>query len=374
MKLKKLSYLLSMVALTAGASSTAFAQESAWDQPGWYLGGNIGQANADLDNSGITNRVLSSGFTINSLESDDTYTSFKVFGGYQFNKYFALEAGYFDLGQFDLSATTTPTGTFDGSVEFIGVNLDLVGRMPINEKLSAFARVGANYAKTVDNFSGTNAVVITDGTREERDTNVKAGLGLQYAFNDNLAMRVEAERYRVSDAVGGKGDVDVISLGLVYRFGATAKPAPVMPMPAAAPMPEPVQPEPEPEFEKYTLSATELFAFDSDKVREPQPKLVKIAEALKTEGAPKHVVVTGYSDRLGSSEYNQKLSERRAQAVKNYMVSKGVDAQRLKVEGKGEANPVVTCTDTKKAELIKCLGPNRRVEIDKITITREINN
>jgi OOP family OmpA-OmpF porin len=58
--------------------------------------------------------------------------------------------------------------------------------------------------------------------------------------------------------------------------------------------------------------------------------------------------------------------------VKNYLTSKGIDANRLKAQGKGEANPVVVCTDKKRPALIKCLAPNRRAEVENITIERRV--
>lgn len=120
------------------------------------------------------------------------------------------------------------------------------------------------------------------------------------------------------------------------------------------------------------MSATELFAFDSSAVNLPQRKLDEITEALKGEGAPKRIVITGYTDNLGSDAYNQKLSERRAVAVKDYMVAQGIAADRLNAEGKGEADPVVVCDDKKLAALKECLKPNRRVEIDQIPFVREV--
>jgi OmpA-OmpF porin, OOP family len=159
---------------------------------------------------------------------------------------------------------------------------------------------------------------------------------------------------------------------LVYRFGEKAEPLAVIAPPPPTPMPVVVVPPPTPRFEKYTLSATELFTFDSSAVNLPQAKLEEIATAVKGKGSPKQVVIVGYTDRLGSTEYNQKLSERRALAVKEYMVGRGIDADRLVAEGKGEADPVVECTDKNKAALIKCLAPNRRVEIDEVKMIREI--
>ena len=131
-------------------------------------------------------------------------------------------------------------------------------------------------------------------------------------------------------------------------------------------------PPPTPRFEKYSLSATELFGFDSVQLTLPQPKLDEIANALKGDAGVRDVAIIGYTDRLGSDKYNQKLSEQRAIAVKSYLVQNGIDANRLGAQGRGEANPVVICKDKNRAKLIDCLEPNRRVEIEPIALERRV--
>ena len=87
----------------------------------------------------------------------------------------------------------------------------------------AFARLGLNHAKAEDTFSGSGRVRALNTNPSKRDTNYKYGVGLRYAMTDALGVRVEAERYRIDDAVGNTGDIDLFSLGLVYRFGGASE-------------------------------------------------------------------------------------------------------------------------------------------------------
>lgn len=369
MKMKKRLNILACALLAASAAQVAVA-----DEPRWYLGANVGETESDLDVERQAGDLTDVGANHTLINLDDTDRGFKLYGGYEFNRWFAVEAGIFDLGDFVYNtAVATPDGSFNGLLKLRGINVDLVASVPFTERLSGFAKVGVNYAEARNSFGSTGAVTLARASEKERDLNGKIGAGLQYAFNDNWALRVEAERYRFNDGVSQMADANMYSVGVVYKFGAAPAPAPVVvaPAPAPAPVVEP-PPPPAPKFEKFTMSATELFSFDSDAVNMPQPKLQELATAIKGPGAPERIVITGYTDRLGSEQYNQKLSERRAQAVKNYIVEQGVTADRLVAEGKGEADPIVQCNDKNKADLIKCLAPNRRVEIDEVKIVRQV--
>lgn len=214
MKLTSASGTLGLVALAVFASPLAIADDS-----GWYGGFNLGPSRATIDDARITSGLLGGGFTTTSIIDDDRSTGYKIFGGYQLNNHFAVEGGYFDLGKLGFKATTIPAGTLTGTIKLRGLNLDLVGMLPITQKFSVFGRVGMNYAQTRDTFTGTGAVNVLNPSPSKRDTNPKYGLGLQYAFTEALAMRAEVERYRINDAVGNRGDIDLVSIGLIYRFG-----------------------------------------------------------------------------------------------------------------------------------------------------------
>ena len=90
--------------------------------------------------------------------------------------------------------------------------------------------------------------------------------------------------------------------------------------------------------------------------REIFPRLVNVGEIRR-------IVVSGHTDRLGPVEYNRRLSEKRAAAVRDYLVAKGVDESRIEVLGFGQTAPLKACAAEKRAELVDCLAPNRRVEL-----------
>jgi OOP family OmpA-OmpF porin len=111
---------------------------------------------------------------------------------------------------------------------------------------------------------------------------------------------------------------------------------------------------------KVTLNADALFDFDKS-VLKPAAKASLDSLAGKVKSLTLEVIVAvGHTDSIGTDAYNQKLSIRRAEAVKKYLVSQGIEAKRIYVEGKGESQPVA---DNKTAE---GRAKNRRVQIEAI--------
>ena len=364
---------LSLLTLALMAAPFAMAQDA-----GWYAGANIGQTRSSLDNASISNSLL--GATppvITSIVEDNTDRGFKLFGGYQINKYLALEGGYFDLGEFDFVTSTNPADTLSGNIQVRGVNLDAVGTLPITDKFSAFGRLGVTHARTKGSFAGATTV---NSTRAS-DNNLKVGLGVQYAFTDALSLRAEIERYRINDAVGNKGDIDLASVGLVYRFGGktptpvaqTYAPAPVI-IAQAPPPPPPVYvapppPPPAATPQRVSFSADSLFDFDSAALKPTgRGELDKLISDLR--GVDFDVInVTGHTDRIGRQAYNLKLSTQRAEAVGSYLVSAaGIPVSKINAKGVNGADPVTKpgdCVGNKVTPaLIACLQPDRHVDIE----------
>jgi OOP family OmpA-OmpF porin len=369
---------LSMLVLALMAAPYALAAE-----PGWYIGANIGQSQSTIDHDRISSGLLGSGLIAGPIDENDRDGGYKLFGGYQLNPYFSVEVGYFDLGRFGFSTTTVPTGTLNGDIKLKGINLDLVGALPISERFSAFGRIGVARSQANDTFTGTGNVNVLNPNPSARSNNLKVGLGLEYAFTPAFSLRTEIERYRVDDAVGNKGDVDLISLGVVYRFGGKA-PAPVArqappepvvvaqappPVVVPAPAPPPPLPPPAPVPQKVSFSADSLFDFDKSVIK-PAGRLDLDKLASDLRGVNYDVItVIGNTDRIGSQAYNQKLSTRRAEAVSAYLVtSAGIPANKISTKGVGSSEPVTKpgdCVGTKATPaLITCLQPDRRVDIE----------
>lgn len=278
-----------------------------------------------------------------------------VYLGYQANPYLALELGFDYLGQLkykDLDGNslkvrtmgTQLTGKVSYPLDFILSDLDVYAR----------AGLMVTYAK-----------VKVEGLSESKtDVAPVYALGFDYKLTDNLSTRLEYQwvqtlNANVSNDEGSvqiRPDNGLLSVGLTYSFGS---------LQAAAPAPvEMVQ-----QTQVIELSEDVLFAFGKDTLR-PEGKealnalLGTLAAANPTSGA---ILVIGHTDSIGSAAYNLALSQKRADVVKDYLVSQGVPADAIATRGVGSADPVTgdKCDGiTNRKELIACFAPNRRVVIE----------
>jgi len=253
------------------------------------------------------------------------------------------------------------------------------------ENFRPFLLAGLGAAR--NNVDYGNIATLQDKSKTSWLANV--GLGAQYLFNDTFGLQADLRHQwtrsnakapgTTFDADGTVGNT-LLNLGGIFRFGApapmpvvaAAEPAPaavVEPTPAPAPMvePAPAAPAPvacKPNLETVTVSAEKLFGFDKAKLQDgAKPILDDTVAKIKANPELKTVIVTGHTDRIGSAAYNQKLSEKRANIVKEYLVSQGVDAAIITSVGKGESEPVEACKGVTGKKLISCLAPNRRVVI-----------
>jgi OOP family OmpA-OmpF porin len=373
MKFAKKLGTLSVIGCAMLASQAALAEDTfinpEWANSAWYIGAGFGQSRANIDEPRLLRSLTANGATSASITSHERDTGFKLFLGKQLNQYFAIEAGYFDLGKFHFNSTTSGNGVLNGEASFRGANLDLIGQLPLTQRLSAYGRVGMNYARTSTHFSGNRLAAVTNPNPSERKLNPKVGLGLEYKLSEALSLRYEAERYRINDAVGNRGDVDLYAVNLVYKLGRPAAKAPVVyTSPPAEPIlaPAVVEAPPAPPAppvtvsEKVSFAAEALFDFDKAVVK-PAGKAALDDMLVKLQGMNTEVMITvGHTDSIGSDTYNQKLSLRRADAVKTYLVSKGVDASRVYTEGKGETQAIA---DNRTAE---GRAKNRRVTVEVV--------
>ena len=202
--------------------------------------------------------------------------------------------------------------------------------------LAATLGLSASFAQA----QATNSVYVIDG-RGQVATN-STGLCWRTGFWTPAAA--------ATDANGCKCDKDLIAKEICEPKGGAAAGT-------------------KPAGDKITVAADALFDFNKSTLR-PEGK-AKIDEVVaKANSLNLEVVIAvGHADRIGSAAYNKKLSEKRAASVKDYIVSKGIPANKVYTEGKGSAQPVTKpdqCKGGKSAKVIACLQPDRRVDIEII--------
>jgi len=165
-----------------------------------YLGFGVGKS--DYGSGNVIPDLITSG----SVDGKDS--GFKIFGGYQFNPYFAVELAYVDLGKATYSGSFFGAPVNDGSLETSGLNASAVGILPLGAAFELFGKVGIfGWESRARDFT---AGVPFSGKADGGD--ISFGVGLAFHFTRNVGIRAEWERFRAVD------DIDLLSAGLVIRF------------------------------------------------------------------------------------------------------------------------------------------------------------
>jgi OOP family OmpA-OmpF porin len=213
MSIRKLSWSTALLLSLLGGAAHAQTQ-------GWYIGVGAGQSKANNAGScSDLSGLFDPGFSCTSNDSD---TGWKLFGGYAFNRNFALEASYVDLGNFKISASGSITAipaTANGSNKASGFSFDALGTLPITEEFGLIGRIGV-FAWTLDATAsataGGNSATVSD---KPTGTSLDFGAGVKYDFNNRVGARLEYQRFQsIGNDNTGKSDIDLISASLVYRF------------------------------------------------------------------------------------------------------------------------------------------------------------
>ncbi len=289
-------------------------------QAEWYIGGKMGMS------------TLDDACYLNSPCDDDAFAA-GMHLGYGFNELLDLEYGVDYLGNHkaNFNAGNGVVDTIDG--DLWAITLAPKVNWALSDAFNLFGKLGGAYM-----MSGNEEDFVGTGS-----------LGAEYILDRNWSLRAEYQRYQdLSDDVWDKMDANFFSVGFSYEFAA----APVV---AAV-----VEPEPQPVLMTKTHEekfGAGTFEFDSYDLTSSAKERLDNFIAFLNEYPQSVVQITGYTDSSGPAAYNQKLSERRAQSVADYMVSRGIDAGRLTVSGMGEENPIADNSTSEGRAL------NRRVEV-----------
>jgi OOP family OmpA-OmpF porin len=351
------------IALAVALAGFATVAQAAPKDNTWYTGAKLGWStyhDTGFDGNGFDNRIGDGHTRKDQLGAG-------AFVGYQANQYLGFEMGYDWLGRMPYKGDVD-----NGAFKAQGIQLATKLSYPIMNDLDVYTRLGGMVWRVDSEANYNNGL---DGRLSAHDTGVSplAAVGFEYALTQNVATRLDYQwTSNIGDkaTVGTRPDNGMLSVGVSYRFGQDEVAVPVI---APTPAPAPVV-----ETKKFTLSSGVLFNFGKSTLKpEGQHALDELYSQLSSlDPKDGSVVVVGFTDAVGSAESNLRLSEQRARSVVDYLVSKGIPADKITARGMGKANPVTgdTCgfrSGRATPAQIACLAPDRRVEIE-VTGIKEV--
>ncbi len=181
------------------------AASPALAQPGIYIGASAGSSSFEND---IATGLITSGTV------DTNSSGFKLYAGYQLSDYFGAELAYVDLGNAGYSGSYFGVPVTGGKVEVWGLNMSLVGTLPLNSTFALFGKVGlfAWEAKSKDTTGGVPFSDVVSGG------DFSWGAGLSVRFTKSLSARVEWERFGLTGYDFDLGNASLLSFGMAYKF------------------------------------------------------------------------------------------------------------------------------------------------------------
>lgn len=290
--------------------------------------------------------------------------TYGVFGGYQIIDNLAFELGYDYFGR--VRGNMQDVRALKHTMH--GTTLALKGNYELINGLDTYAKLGTALVRNdAKNY-------LTNSNSHHLDVAVLLGAGVEYELTPSLAARVEYQWLRPSNDLSKAGrkllkkdhphdlyghEVHSVSAGLTYRFGQAA--------PAIGP---------DVITKRFAFNSDVLFDFGKSNLKADATAVLDAAysEIQALTLASPTLVANGYTDRIGKDASNLALSQRRAESVANYMVAKGIEADKVTAVGYGKANPVTgnTCDSVKgRSALVACLAPDRRVEL-QVEGTKEV--
>lgn len=189
---------------------------------GFYAGFGVSAVKADIDRARAIDQWAAAGNSTANVGVRSNTVGFKVFGGYEFNRYVGLELSYADLGTFKAHAQNTAANTrAESAHEVTAYALEAVGTLPVYRGFSVFGKAGAALTSAKDTMSCSGVTLPGCGsTVSEDEYNYKLGLGAQYAFANGMALRLDVDRYfDVGDRdTTSEATIDTAGLSLSFRF------------------------------------------------------------------------------------------------------------------------------------------------------------
>ncbi|QIQ41917.1 MAG: OmpA family protein [Buchnera aphidicola (Microlophium carnosum)] len=346
MKKRALAIVLLLVSLVTSIQAE--------ENNGWYLGTKMGWSHINPLKYDVNNSQVSKNDDI--LTENFSTPILGLFLGYELNPYFSFEIENDTNGFF-------PCFMFQQNKEYAQSNsVQLATKLsyPITDDFYFYTRLGGTVSW--DDLTSKNSLYHFFS----KDSAIvpSVSLGAEYIFNEKFITRLDYTwRNSIKNILASSikpplGDA-VLSIG--WKFGKSNI--------------SNVFSSDDSELlnSQYSVLNENInFPFNSTELKPiAYDKLNKLEDDIKDMKLKNFsIILLGHSDRIGSREYNQKLSEDRAYTIKNYLTSQGVDRNKITVKGLGNLYPLTNqvCKDIEnKPLLVSCLAPDRRVEIEVLS-------